>query len=118
MGTFAVGQRNAMLDDFLETEVWVKLHKGSPGAAGTENAATETTRKKATMSAASEGASANTAALEWTEVSTTEEYTHISLWTAEAAGTFRGSDELSSKAAVTEGDTFKIPVGSLDLEVL
>ena len=57
---------------------WVKLHLGDPGAAGTANAAANTTRQQATFSAASGGAITNSAALTWTAVSTTEIYTHVS----------------------------------------
>lgn len=124
MGTFAVGVRNAWLDAFARgvaydnDEVWVKLHTGDPGAAGTNNAASETTRQQATFGdAASSGAITNTVALEWTNVSNTETYTHVSLWTASSAGTFLGSDDLSASAAVNAGDTFRIPVGDLDLSI-
>lgn len=124
MGTFAEATRNSMLDAFARNvsyanaAVWVKLHIGDPGAAGTSNAAAETTRKQVTFgSAAATGAISNTAAVEWTNVSTTETYSHISLWTASSAGTFLGSDDLSSTAAVTAGDTFRIPVGDLDLTI-
>lgn len=125
MGTFAVGERNKMLDALAgraaytaSAAVYVKLHTGDPGAAGTSNAATETTRQAATFGdAAATGAISNTAAVEWTNVSTTETYSHVSLWTASTAGTFLGSDDLSSTAAVTAGDTFRIPIGDLDLTV-
>lgn len=124
MGTFAESVRNAMLDAFARNvsyanaAVWVKLHTGDPGSAGTSNAATETTRKQATFgSAASTGAITNTAAVEWTAVAATESYTHISLWTTSSGGTFLGSDDLSSSAPVTAGDTFRIPVGDLDLAI-
>lgn len=124
MGTFAEATRNAMLDAFARNvsysnaAVWVKLHTGDPGAAGTSNAAANTTRQQATFgNAASSGAISNTVAVEWTSVSTTETYSHISLWTASSGGTFLGSDDLSSTAAVTAGDTFRIPVGDLDLTI-
>jgi hypothetical protein len=124
MGTFAEGVRNAWLNGFARnasyanSEVWVKLHTGDPGSAGTSNAATEATRKQATFGDAASGAAiSNTSAVEWTNVSTTETYTWISLWTASAGGTFLGRDDLSSSAAVTAGDTFRIPVGDLDLAI-
>lgn len=124
MGTLAVGVRNSMLDAlcrgvvFDNDEVWVQLHLGDPGAAGTSNPAAETTRKQATFGAgAATGAISNTAAVEWTNVSTSETYTHVSLWSASTAGTFLGSDDLSSPAAVTAGDTFRIPTGDLDLNI-
>src|SRR5690242_20894927 len=69
-------------------EVWVKLHKGVPGEAGTENAAGETTRKKVTWTGTT--ILKNSGALSWTNVSTAETYTHVSFWTASTAGTFLG----------------------------
>lgn len=125
MGTFAVGERNKMLDAVTgratytaNAAFYAKLHTGDPGAAGTSNAATETTRQAVTFgSAASSGAISNTAAIEWTNVSTTETVTHLSFWTASTAGTFLGSDDLSSSAALTAGDTLRVPVGDLDLTI-
>lgn len=125
MGSIAVGERNKMLDAYVgrttytaQAAYYVKLHLGDPGGAGTSNAATETTRQAVTFgNAASSGTISNTAAVEWTNVSTTETYTHVSFWTASSAGTFLGSDDLSSSAAVTAGDTFRIPIGDLDISV-
>lgn len=124
MGTFSDTVANSWLDAFARNTsyanaaVWVKLHTGDPGSAGTNNAATETTRKQATFGSAASGrAISNTADIEWTNVSTTETYTWISLWTASSGGTFLGRDDLSSSAAVTAGDTFRIPTGDLDLTV-
>ena len=125
MGSIAVGERNKMLDAFTgratytaNAAVYAKLHTGDPGAAGTNNAATETTRQAVTFgSAAASGAISNTAAVEWTNVAATETVTHVSFWTASSGGTFLGSDDLSSSAAVTAGDTFRIPVGDLDVTV-
>lgn len=124
MGTFSDFVANSWLDAlargvaFDNDEVWAKLHLGDPGAAGTANPAAETTRKQGTFGSAATGrAISNTAALEWTNVSTQETYTHVSLWTASTGGTFLGRDDLSSSAAVDAGDTFRIPIGDLDLTV-
>jgi hypothetical protein len=125
MGTIAEGERNKMLDALTgrttytaNAAFYVKLHLGDPGAAGANNAAANTTRQQVTFgNAAASGAISNTAAVEWTSVSNTETYSHVSFWTANAAGTFLGSDDLSSTAAVTAGDTFRIPVGDLDLTI-
>lgn len=125
MGTIAEGERNKMLDALVgratytaSAACYVKLHLGDPGAAGTSNPAANTTRQAVTFgSGAASGAISNTAAVEWTSVSDTEVYSHISLWTAAGAGTFLGSDDLSSTASVTAGDTFRIPTGDLDLSI-
>lgn len=122
MGSFSDTVANSWLDalcrntSYANAAVWVQLHTGAPGAAGTANVATESTRKQVTFGAAASGRTiSNTVAIEWTAVSTTETYTHISLWTASSAGTFLGSDDLSASAAMTAGDTFRIPIGDLDL---
>ena len=124
MGSISEGERNKMLDAWganttytLNAAVWVKLHLGDPGSAGTLNPAAETTRQEATFPASSGGALSNDNTIEWTSVSTTETYSHISLWTASSAGTFLGSDDLSATASVTAGDTFRIPIGDLDITI-
>lgn len=96
---------------------WVKLHTGDPGAAGATNAATETTRKQATFSAAASGAITTSADLTWTNVAATETVTHISFWDASTAGTFLGSDALAASKALTAGDTFTISAGDIDLDL-
>ena len=115
---------NSWLDGLCRSVTWtepaafyVKLHLGDPGPAGTSNAAVETTRQAVTFSAASAGAITNSAAVTWTNVSTTETYSHVSFWDASSAGTFLGSDALETSRAVTAGDTFEIAIGDLDLSI-
>jgi hypothetical protein len=98
-------------------EVWFKLHTGDPGSAGTSNAATETTRKQGAFSAASGGTLTTSAALEWTNVSTAETYSHWSAWTASAAGTFICSDDLATPRLVAVGDNFTIAAGDIDIAI-
>jgi hypothetical protein len=100
----------------MPTTVYVKLHTGDPGEAATSNAATETTRKAASWSAASSGSIATNATIEWTNVSTTETYTHWSLWDASTAGNALWTGALSASAAVTAGDTFQITSLTLSLD--
>jgi hypothetical protein len=96
---------NAVLNALCRNVAWtqpaafyVKLHTGDPGAAGTANAAGNTTRLAATFSAASAGAITTSADLAWTNVSTAETYTHISFWDASSGGTFLGSAALTAIA--------------------
>lgn len=96
---------------------YVKLHIGDPGASGASNAAGETTRQAVTFSAASAGAITNSAAVTWTNVSTSETLSHVSFWDASSAGTFLGSDALETSRAVTAGDTFEIAIGDIDLSI-
>jgi hypothetical protein len=98
------------------SNVYLKLHTGDPGEDGASNAATETTRKEVTFSAASSGSIVSAATVEWTNVSTTETYSHWSLWDASTAGNCLWTGALSSSASVTAGDTFQITSLTLTLD--
>lgn len=107
---------NAAIDTLLAAYPWVKFHTASPGAAGTTNAATETTRKQATWNAASGGSATNSGALSWTNVAGTETYTHVSGWTASSAGTF-GWSALVTANPVTAGDAFSIAIAGITVSL-
>lgn len=96
-------------------KVWVKLHTGAPGVAGTENAATEATRKATKVTGTTTLKSES--ALEWVAVSTSETYKQVSLWSAETAGTFLWAGALEAEKAVSAGDTFKIAVEGLSVTI-
>jgi hypothetical protein len=96
--------------------VYIKLHTGDAGEDGTTNAATETTRKAASWSAASSGSISTSATLEWTNVAATETYSHWSAWDNSTAGNCLWTGALSSSAAVTAGDTFQITSLTLSLD--
>ena len=113
---------NALLDHVLRntaytspTTVYVKLHTGAPGEAGTANAAGETTRVAATFGAASGGTISNSAAIQWSSVSTTETYSHISIWDHLTAGNCLLVGALSSSKAVTSGEDAEFAIGDLDV---
>jgi hypothetical protein len=96
--------------------IYVKLHTGDPGEAGTSNAATETTRATATFGTnAASGAISNTAAVEWTSVSTSETVSHISLWDASTAGNCLWTGALTASKVLTAGDNLTIAIGDLDI---
>ena len=95
------------------THVYVKLHTGDPGEAGTSNAAGNTTRQEAIFGASSGGVITTTADVTWTSVSTSETYSHVSLWDNSSAGNCLGSGALTASKAVNSGDTFTISSGSL-----
>ena len=100
----------------IPSNVYVKLHTGDAGEAGTTNAATEPTRKVAAWATASSGAIATSATIEWTNVAATETYSHWSLWDALTSGNCLWTGALSSSAAVTAGDTFQITSLTLSLD--
>lgn len=108
----AVALANSTLDSILAAHPWIKAHIGSPGAAGTSNAAAETTRKQATWTSASGGSASNSVALVWTGVAGSEDWTKFSGWTAVTAGTFGHSGDITGNPVVT-GDTVTIPIGGL-----
>lgn len=98
--------------------VYVKLHTGDPGEAGTANASAETTRQAASFGAASGGVCTSDADVSWTGWSAgSETITHVSFWDAEAptAGNCIGSGANSGNQAVEDGNDFVIPAGSLTL---
>lgn len=108
---FAAALVNGWLDAaFATATCWVKLHTGDPGSAGaTAAAAGDTTRKQATMAAASAGSKAASASVgPWTNGGTSETLSHISLWTASSAGTFQGSAALSASQAWASTNTFTL----------
>lgn len=100
----------------LPTNVYLKLHTGDPGEDCTNNAATEATRKITAWATAAAGSIATSATVEWTNVSTTETYTHWSMWDASTAGNPLWKGALSASAAVTAGDTFQITSLTLSLD--
>ena len=118
----ATGLSSFLADKFLDavgnataysaTNVYVKLHVGDPGSAGTSNPATETTRKIASFAAASAGILTSDAALTWTNIAGSEDATFFSVWDNLTAGNFLFSGTISGNA-YTAGDTYVIESGSL-----
>jgi hypothetical protein len=94
---------------------YIKLHTGDPGEDGTANAAGETTRKSITSAASADGVFTSTNDLAWTNVSTAETYSHVSLWDAvgPAGGNCLWTGSLAAAKAVLVGDSFTIAAGSL-----
>jgi hypothetical protein len=101
--------------------VFVKLHTGDPGAAGTSNASAETTRPEATFGTpASGGGVSNTVAVSWTNWpggADGEAISHFSLWDASTAGNFLWSGALAAPKTMATGETLTFAVGDLDLAI-
>ncbi len=125
MGTFSTAEKNRMLDALAgratmtaNAAFYAKLHLGSPGAAGTSNPATETTRKAITFgSAAASGSIANTVAAQWTSYPAAESITHVSYWDAISGGNFLGADDLPVARTPAIGDVVTISIGDLTLSI-
>lgn len=95
--------------------MFVKLHIGDPGEAGTSNAAGETTRKQLTNAASSAGVFTSVNDLAWTNVSTSETISHVSVWDDVSAGNCLWVGALTASKALIAGDSFTIPTGSFTL---
>ena len=103
-------------DTFAVAAVYVKLHVGDPGSAGTANAATETTRKEASFAAASSGSLASDAAITWTNIAGSQDATHFTAWDNVSAGNFLFSGTVTANA-YSAGDTFTISSSALTVSL-
>jgi hypothetical protein len=101
---------------FSVTTAYVKLHVGEPGSAGTSNAATETTRKAVSFSAASAGALASDADVTWTNIAGSQDATHFTAWDNLSAGNFLFSGTITGNA-YTAGDTYTISSAGLTVSL-
>jgi hypothetical protein len=89
---------------------YLKIHTGDPGAAGTSNASTETTRKALTFAAPSSGTT-TASAVSWASWSASAEtISHYSIWDASTAGNFLISGQFTASKAVATGDTLNATV--------
>lgn len=95
--------------------VYIKLHTGAPGEAGTANAASNTTRKAVTFAAPSGGVIASSAAVEWLNVPTGETYSHVSYWDNLTAGNCLATGPMTASKTVDAGDDFSFPSGDLTI---
>lgn len=96
--------------------VFIQLHVGAPGAAGTSNIAGNATRVTAGsnpgFTQAAFGDFTNLNNIPWTSVPSTETYTHVSIWSLATLGVFLASGSITANAVVI-GDNFAIPVGDM-----
>jgi hypothetical protein len=113
---------NAFLDSvgnataFSVSTAYVKLHVADPGANGTANAATETTRKSVSFSAASSGSLTSDAAITWTNIAGSQDATYFTAWDSLTTGNFLFSGTITGNP-YTAGDTYTIPSGSLTVSL-
>ena len=114
----AAAQANTALDAIRTDTPYIQLHVGDPGAAGTANKATETTRKAVTFNAASGGSMTNSAQVQWTNIAGSQDATHFSIWNTatDGTGTFKMSGTITANA-YTAGDTYTASVGAITLSI-
>lgn len=104
---------------FAVPQVYIQLHVGPPGAAGTNSVAAETTRKPVSMAAAVGPSITNDAQVQYTGIAGSQDASHYSLWDSATPGTgnFIGSGVISA-FAYTAGDTLTFAVGDIDITML
>jgi hypothetical protein len=92
------------------TTLFVQLHTGDPGASGTANVSSTTTRQALNFAAAASGSQSLTGTTQWTNWAGTngEVVSHISVWGASSAGTFYYSVALTASKTVNTGDTLTL----------
>lgn len=108
----AVGNNSS----FAVGAVYIKLHIGDPGANGTANPATETTREAASFGASSSGTLTSDADITWTNIAGSEDATYFTAWDSATTGNFLFSGSINGNA-YTAGDTYVIPSGSLTVSL-
>jgi hypothetical protein len=97
---------------YAVAQVYIKLHTGDPGAAGTANAATETTRKAASFGVAVAGAINSDADISWTNIAGSQDASHFTAWDNLTVGNFLFSGTITANP-YTAGDTYTISSGNL-----
>lgn len=97
--------------------IYLKLHTGDPGSAGTANASAVTTRQAATYGAASAGAIAMSGTPTFS-MTATETITHVSAWDASTSGNVLWTAALSSAKSVVSGDTLTLTTMGFSLAPL
>jgi hypothetical protein len=121
----ADGIATALVDSMLTTLVtspantYVQLHTGPPGASGTTDVSSVTTREAVTWGSPSAGVVAASNEPEWTSWAGTspETDTDISFWTASTTGTFNMSIQLSSSVTMNTGDSLTLTAISVTIPV-
>jgi hypothetical protein len=97
--------------------VYVQLHTGAPGAAGTTNVSSVTTRPAATFSAASGGVLSLSNVPAWASWGgSAETIVNVSFWDAASGGNFLWSASIGSIAMVA-GATLQMTAATLTLTI-
>lgn len=109
------GANSVLNGTAMPATLYCKLHTGNPSAAGTSNAAAETTRKSFTKTTSTVGATSNVAALTWASYPAAETITHVSWWDASTAGNCWGVAALLASKTMAIGETLECAIGDFDI---
>lgn len=98
--------------------IFLQLHTAAPGTAGTTGISVgSTTRESVTMTTPSAGATANNAAVQWTNGGTSETITAVSFWSAATGGTYLGSGALGTSQTWASGNIIQIPTSDFSVSI-
>lgn len=100
------------------TAIYVQLHTGDPGSAGTANASANTTRVAITFAAASGGSMSITGTAPVWTMTASETLTNVSFWDASTSGNFLWSATLTSSRAVNSGDTYTLSTDTVNFTAI
>jgi len=100
------------------TSLYVKLHVGDPGSAGTASPSAVATRAQLTLAQASGGAVALTGTQPSWLMTASENISHISVWDNASSGSFLWSAQLAVTKTVASGDTLTLTTCGLSLSPL
>lgn len=125
-GLSAVNTANAWLNVISGTTFtgaagsFIQLHTGDPGASGTANVSSVTTRPSQTWAAASAGSKSASGTPTWSSWAGTspETISDFSDWGASSAGTFYFSVAATANKTVQTGDTLTLSSMSVSLAPL
>lgn len=116
------------------SNVYVSLHTGDPGTAGTSNDVTSTIKGTATRTTVASSAFSavgaatgggfevtNTGVVQITTSAVnvaTQTVTHFGIWDAATGGNFLASGSLTTSVGVQTGDTVQFNIGALSIRVI
>jgi hypothetical protein len=94
-----------------------QLHTGDPGASGTANVSSTTTRQAVTWGAPSANSMAQSTTPTWSSWAGTngEVVAGVSTWSASSAGTFYHSTQFTASKTVNTGDTLSVATHTFTL---
>jgi hypothetical protein len=106
----ATGTANTAVSDITTSAAWIQLHIGAPGAPGTANPSSVTTRIAVTWGTISGGSVSASNSPAWTGWAGTngEVVTDISFWSAASGGTFAFSMHLGPSVTMDLGDSLTL----------
>lgn len=108
---------NELLDGTpIPATLYAQLHVGDPTPAGTADVAAETARKAFTRTAATGGAAANAALIEWVNATADEDISHVTAWDAASGGNpWIVAAVTGGPVSVEAGNTIQIDAGEFAL---